>query len=210
MSIDVGRPANPGQALLAIARATISTALGQSQAAAEDADWLQEPGATFVTLTQHGELRGCIGSVQAHRALLADVQANAVGAALRDPRFAPLTLQELTMTRIEVSLLSPMQTLHFESQAHALAQLEPGVDGVLLEFGQYRSTFLPQVWEQLPTPAEFLAHLKHKAGLPPDFWAAGLRLQRYTVRKWKEPVAAPSGQAEGELVIESESESGRP
>ncbi len=205
MSTDTGQPTSPGHTLLSIARASISTALGRPHAVAENADWLHEPGASFVTLTQQGELRGCIGTVQAHRTLLADAKANAVAAALRDRRFAPLTLRELAATRIEVSLLSPMQTLRFESETHALAQLQPGIDGVLLEFEPYRSTFLPQVWEHLPTPSEFMAHLKRKAGLPPDFWAEGLRLQRYTVTKWKEPQAAPSGLA-GELALAS----GRP
>jgi uncharacterized protein len=202
VSTNADYPTDPGLTLLSIARASISTALGRPHAVAEGAAWLHELGASFVTLTQQGELRGCIGTVQSHRTLLVDVKANAVAAALRDTRFAPLTLRELARTRIEVSLLSPMQTLGFESEAHALAQLQPGVDGVLLEFEEYRSTFLPQVWEQLPTAAEFMAHLKHKAGLPPNFWAASIRLQRYSVTKWKEPETATGKQA-GELAIES-------
>ena len=178
-----------GASLLKIARASIAKALGQRVEVAGDDAALQAPGACFVTLTQRGQLRGCIGSLQARRSLLADVQANAVAAALQDTRFAPLTLQELPQTDIEVSLLSPMQPMHFDSEADALAQLRPGVDGVVFEFGRYRSTFLPQVWAQLPTPREFMAHLKHKAGLPPDFWDAGVRLQRYTVHPWHEQPA---------------------
>ncbi|MDO8249465.1 MAG: AmmeMemoRadiSam system protein A [Rhodoferax sp.] len=184
--VQAARPAEPGTTLLPIARAAISVALGRSIEVAEDAIWLQELGACFVTLTQGGQLRGCIGTLEARRTLLADVKANAVAAAVRDPRFAPLTGGELEHTDIEVSLLSPMQALRFDSEAHALAQLQPGIDGVVLEFERYRSTFLPQVWEQLPTAPEFIAHLKHKAGLPPDFWASGVRLHRYTVSKWKE------------------------
>lgn len=187
-----GTSANPGTTLLPIARAAISSALGRSHAAAEDAVWLQELGACFVTLTQQGQLRGCIGTLEARHSLLADVKANALAAALRDPRFAPLRATELEHTEIEVSLLSPMQAMRFDSEAHALAQLQPGIDGVVLEFERYRSTFLPQVWEQLPTASEFIAHLKHKAGLPPDFWASGMRLQRYTVSKWKETDLAPN------------------
>ena len=178
--------ANVGAILLPIARAAISTALGHPCAATEDALWLQEAGACFVTLTQHGQLRGCIGSLQAHRSLLADLKSNAVAAAMHDPRFAPLTLAELRQTEIEVSLLSRLQPLHFASEADALAQLRPGIDGVVFEFERYRSTFLPQVWEQLPTATEFMAHLKHKAGLTPEFWAKGVRLSRYTVSKWTE------------------------
>jgi hypothetical protein len=89
-----------------------------------------------------------------------------------------------------------LQALQFDSEAHVLAQLRPGVDGMVLEFGHYRSTFLPQVWEQLPTASGFLAQLKRKAGLPPDFWAPGVRLQRYSVSKWKEselPLSADGG-----------------
>jgi AmmeMemoRadiSam system protein A len=175
-----------GASLLRLARAAISSALGRRVEATEDAAGLHEPGACFVTLTQHGQLRGCIGSLQARRSLLTDVQANAVAAALQDTRFAPLALAELDHTDIEVSVLSPMQPMRFTDEADALAQLRPGVDGVVFEFGQYRSTFLPQVWEQLPQEHDFMAHLKRKAGLPADFWDAGVHLQRYTVQPWHE------------------------
>jgi len=175
-----------GHALLPIARASIARTLGRSLAANETAPWLVELGACFVTLTQQGELRGCIGSLEAHRPLLVDVKANAVAAAFHDPRFSPLVAKELEHTEIEISLLSPMQALMFAGEAEALAQLRPGVDGVVFEFGARRSTFLPQVWEQLPDTQEFMAHLKRKAGLPASFWAAEVRLQRYTVSKWKE------------------------
>lgn len=176
-----------GQILLPIARNAIAQQLGQATAETAVACWLQEPGATFVTLTQAGELRGCIGSLHAHRSLLVDVQANAVAAAFQDPRFRPLQVMELHHTRVEVSLLSPSESMVFESEQDALAQLRPNIDGVIFECGHYRSTFLPQVWEQLPDPQTFMAHLKHKAGLASNFWAADVRLARYTVRKWKEP-----------------------
>jgi len=179
-----------GEHMLQIARAAISNVLGQAvalpEASADTADVLQALGASFVTLNQQGQLRGCIGSLQAHRPLITDIQANAIAAALHDPRFSPLTLLELDITTVEVSVLSAMQPLPFASEADALAQLRPGVDGVVFEFRHYRSTFLPQVWEQLPNARQFMAHLKHKAGLAPDFWAPGVRLQRYTVSKFKE------------------------
>ena len=175
-----------GQTLLPIARASIARALGRGHAANETAPWLLAPGACFVTLTQQGQLRGCIGSLEAHRALLADVKANAATAAFHDPRFPPLAERELDHTELEVSLLSPMQTLTFASEAEALAQLRPGIDGVVFAFGARRSTFLPQVWEQLPDAEAFMAQLKRKAGLPASFWAEEVRLQRYTVAKWKE------------------------
>ena len=190
MDTDSELTSEQGKLLLQIARAAISNVLGQAVAqpepAGQSADMLQAPGASFVTLNQQGQLRGCIGSLEARRPLLDDVKANAVAAARHDPRFAPLSLSELDTTDVEVSVLSPMQPLHYDSEEHALAQLRPGVDGVVFEYGRYRSTFLPQVWEQLPSPRQFMAHLKQKAGLAPDFWAPGVRLQRYTVRKFKE------------------------
>jgi AmmeMemoRadiSam system protein A len=175
-----------GTVLLPIARAAIARALNIPLVADETAPWLAKRGACFVTLTQHGELRGCIGTLQAHRSLLDDVKSNAVSAALRDPRFPPLSAQELNLTVIEISLLSPTAALEFKNEADALAQLRPGVDGVVFEFGRNRSTFLPQVWEQLPQPTQFMAHLKRKAGLSDNFWAEGIKLSRYSVTKWHE------------------------
>ena len=175
-----------GEILLAIARAAIARELGRDERSPEDAPWLHEPGATFVTLRQAGQLRGCIGSLEPRRLLVQDVKANAVGAAFRDPRFRPLELEELDRTRVEVSLLSPLEPIPFQEESQALAQLEPGVHGVTFEYGYHRSTFLPQVWEDLPDVHEFIAHLKQKAGLPPDFWDAEVKLARYTVSKWGE------------------------
>jgi len=175
-----------GEILLPIARAAISCVLEVPRAADESAPWLAEHGACFVTLTQFGELRGCIGSLQAHRSLLEDVKNNAVSAALRDPRFTPLSAKEFDITTVEVSLLSATQAMVVRDEADALAQLRPQVDGIVFEYGQYRSTFLPQVWENLARPRDFLAMLRRKAGLPDDFWAAGVKLSRYTVTKWSE------------------------
>lgn len=175
-----------GKVLLPIARSSISASLGREQSVDENASWLQEKGACFVTLTQNEELRGCIGTLEAHRSLLLDVKANAKAAAFHDPRFVPLTASELNKTQVEVSLLSAMQPLQFSGERDALANLQPGVHGVVFEYGRYRSTFLPQVWEQLPSVVEFMAHLKHKAGLSPNFWAEEVRLSLYTVSKWKE------------------------
>jgi AmmeMemoRadiSam system protein A len=179
-----------GTVLLAIARATIANLLGIASSAAEDADWLIEPGATFVTLRKGGALRGCIGSLEAHRPLLVDVKANAIAAAFRDPRFLPLSREELAEVRIEVSLLSPLHPFECVSEADALARLQPSEDGVVLQYGSARATFLPQVWEDLPEPAIFLRELKRKAGLPASFWAVGVRLSRYSVAKYVETEAA--------------------
>lgn len=175
-----------GVFLLKLARTAIAEKLGHQALPVAQPAWLAEPGATFVTLTRNGELRGCIGTLEARRPLGVDVRENAVAAAFHDPRFMPLTLAEFDEVRVEVSLLSPSEPLVVANEADALARLRPGVDGVIFEYGHHRSTFLPQVWEQLPEPAEFLAHLKLKAGLDADFWADGVRLSRYTVNKWKE------------------------
>lgn len=176
-----------GEALLAIARGVIANTLGkQGQTVDETQPWLNAPGASFVTLTINQHLRGCIGSLKAHRSLLVDVKANAYAAAFRDPRFSPLTATEFDATTIEISLLSAQQPLQFKNETEALAQLRPMVDGVVFEYGHYRSTFLPQVWEQLADAKTFMSHLKQKAGLPPDFWHEDVKLYRYTVIKFKE------------------------
>jgi len=175
-----------GDILLRLARERIEHELLGAPVTAPVADWLATPAATFVTLTHAGKLRGCMGSLQAYRALRDDVQANALAAAFRDPRFLPVSAGELNQLRVEVSLLSPPETLSFDSEADALAQLRPHQDGVILHLGRQHATFLPQVWEQLPQPQEFMAQLKCKAGLPADFWSDEIRLERYGVQKWSE------------------------
>ena len=177
---------DPGPVLLQLARAAIAGRFGQAAPAIAELPELHQPGATFVTLTQNGQLRGCIGSLEAWRPLLLDVQENALAAAFRDPRFEPLTADELPRTRVEVSLLTAPQPMHFHDEADALAQLRPNIDGVIFTAGRRRSTFLPQVWEQLPEPRQFMAHLKQKAGLPAGYWGSDVRLEHYAVQKWKE------------------------
>ena len=180
-------PENPlGLALLGIARNAIDAYFGlETRAVAPNLE-LENSGASFVTLTQDGRLRGCIGSLEAYRALAEDVAANAVAAAFRDTRFTPLTRHEWTSTRIEVSLLEPSVPMDCVDEADAIARLRTGFDGVILTLGKRHATFLPQVWESLPDPRQFLAHLKLKAGLPADFWGDEITLARYGVRKWKE------------------------
>lgn len=178
-----------GAILLKLARAAIAKRLKQPMPAIPEPEWLAEPGATFVTLTIDGELRGCIGTLEPHRSLGEDVTENAVAAACRDPRFPPLRATEFQDVRIEVSLLSPAEPIAAADEPAALAALRPHLDGVVLEYKQYRALFLPQVWEQLLEPTKFLAHLKHKAGLPMNFWSPAVRLFRFTVSKWKEDVA---------------------
>lgn len=175
-----------GVALLTIARNAIEKAFGHAQRTIVPHPDLALSAASFVTLTQAGQLRGCIGSLEAHRPLAQDVAENAVAAAFRDPRFSPLVEAELGDTRIEVSLLEAAEPLTFEDEANALTQLRPGLDGVILTHGNRRATFLPQVWESLPDPQQFISHLKLKAGLPAYFWDDGITLARYGVQKWKE------------------------
>jgi len=175
-----------GQVLLTIARTAIARELGQT---APDGAWhaeLAEPGATFVTLKRAGQLRGCIGSLRPLRPLGEDVRANAVAAAFRDPRFPPLAATEFPRVSIEVSLLTADEPVAARDEAHLRAQLRPGQDGVVIQYGLHRATFLPQVWESFPDARDFLAALKRKAGLPDDFWSAQMNVSRYGVTKWQE------------------------
>lgn len=176
-----------GEILLPIARNAIARELGRLDHADESALWLAERHATFVTLKLNGMLRGCIGSVEVRRSLLEDLTHNAVAAAFHDPRFPRLRDGEFDTTVVEVSVLTPPQELGtFRTEAEAIAQLVPHRDGVILELGSRRATFLPQVWESLPEPKSFFAELKQKAGLAASFWSPDLRLSRYQVQKWSE------------------------
>ncbi len=145
---------------------------------------LQQPGASFVTLYSEGQLRGCIGNLKASRILIEDVAHNAYAAAFEDPRFPPLSWNEFLDIKIEVSVLSPLENMEFDSEPNLLEQLRPGVDGLLLEVGTYRATFLPKVWNSLPGKEEFLGQLKCKAGLASDFWANTMRCSRYTTQSF--------------------------
>ena len=179
-------PADAGRVLLPLARAAIAGELGIERAAQDDLPWLKQHGASFITITDDGKLRGCIGSLRPHRALLEDVRHNAVAAAFHDPRFKPLTIGEFGAIALEVSVLSALEPLAFTDERDALSQLRVGTDGIVFEYGHHSSTFLPQVWESFKEPADFLAHLKYKAGLPPDFWDGDVKLSRYTATKWRE------------------------
>lgn len=175
-----------GVVLTKLARGAIAREFGLPACAHAAAPFLDAPGASFVTLRSRGELRGCIGTLRAQRPLGEDVAHNARAAAFADPRFAPLARHEFDAIRIEVSLLSEPVPVRAAHEGELLAMLRPHVDGVVLEFGERRSTFLPQVWQALPDARRFLAQLKQKAGLPADFWSDELRISRYTVRKWTE------------------------
>lgn len=175
-----------GKVLLSIARESIEHSLfGRAGIRREDA-WLQQAGATFVSLNRNGGLRGCIGSLEPARPLAMDVAANALAAAFRDPRFPALTSEEWPQCRVEVSLLSAPRPLHFADEADLLERLRPGEDGLILECGGRRATFLPQVWESIPDKGQFMQELARKAGLPADTRLARCRIQRYRVVKWQE------------------------
>jgi len=140
---------------------------------------LQERRAVFVTLTRDARLRGCIGTLEPVAPLARAVADSAHSAAFRDPRFPPMRLEELEKITIEISVLTPTRPLAAASREILLDRLRPGVDGLLLQDGRHRSTFLPKVWEQLPDPRDFLAQLLAKAGLPADHWSPSLQLHRY-------------------------------
>lgn len=168
------------QRLLELARSAIATALqGDARPALPDSPRLLAPGASFVTLKQQGMLRGCIGTLTAWRPLAEDVLQNARAAAFQDPRFPPLAAGELGYVTLSVSVLTAPEAFPVASEAHLLRELQPGRDGLILEDGRHRATFLPAVWRELPTPETFLAHLKRKAGLPVDYWSPTLRVSRY-------------------------------
>lgn len=143
---------------------------------------LCQQGAVFVTLTLKGHLRGCIGHLEATQPLLLDVIENARLAAFNDPRFAPLTEKEFNKVIISISVLSAAELMQFTSELDLLNQIRPGIDGLILEEGVYRGTFLPSVWESLPEPGEFLSHLKQKAGLHETYWSDSLKVSRYTTQ----------------------------
>ncbi|MCC7146948.1 MAG: AmmeMemoRadiSam system protein A [Phycisphaeraceae bacterium] len=181
---DVPLIGGDGELLLRLARDSVAYGLEEGEPLPVDPtefpEALRQVRATFVTLHLDGDLRGCIGVLQAARPLVVDVAQNAFAAAFQDPRFPPVTRPEAQKLTYHVSILSPPTPLTFTDQQGLLRQIRPGVDGLILEDGRYRGTFLPAVWESLPQPDQFLMHLKMKAGLPPDYWSPTLRVQRYT------------------------------
>ncbi len=177
--------------LLAIARQSIARGLQGGAAlkpvVAHLPPALGTTAAVFVTLNRNHQLRGCIGSLQARETLACAAADAAFSAAFSDPRFMPLQADELASTLIDISVLSPLKPLLAASRDELLAQLRPGVDGLLLEQGAHRSTFLPQVWQQLATPGLFLEQLLVKAGLPANYWSSKLRFQHYQALCFGEP-----------------------
>lgn len=188
-------PAVTGQALVTLARKTITEHLGRHFPAADsaalakllDTEAAKERHGVFVTLTINGHLRGCIGTLSAEDSVVAGVKQHAVNAAFRDHRFSPLSLEELARVAIEVSILSEPQPLDYCGPADLLARLRPGIDGVILGAKFRSATFLPQVWAQLPEPADFLNQLCLKAGLARDTWqTSAVEIRTYQVQHFSD------------------------
>jgi hypothetical protein len=175
-----------GTQLLSIARRSIEAMLYGKERVLEDQSWLKQAGATFVTLTRDGQLRGCVGSLEAVRPLGVDVAENARAAAVRDPRFSALTQEEWPGCSVEVSLLGAPKPIRFADEADLLAQIRAGEDGLIVQAEAKRATYLPQVWESLPDKRQFLMELVRKAGLPADTRLGRCKIHRYRVVKWKE------------------------
>lgn len=148
---------------------------------------LRMDGASFVTLTIADQLRGCIGTLEAYQPLILDVQEHAVAAATQDYRFPPVGEEEVPLLQIEISRLTPTRPLEYSDWQELIAKLRPGVDGVLIRDGFQRATFLPQVWEKVPDPQEFMTHLCNKMGAPGDRWRTKkLDVSIYQVEEFKE------------------------
>lgn len=176
--------------LLALARASIEEALSAGLrtpfAGNVQNEELHQPGASFVTLRDRStqDLRGCCGTLEARDALAEDVWRNARASAFADPRFPALSPEEWPHMELHISVLSPPVPMQVASEAELLSTLRSQIDGLVLEYGQHRATFLPAVWEQLPDPHDFVRHLRAKAGLPPAFWSTDIRWSRYVVQEF--------------------------
>jgi AmmeMemoRadiSam system protein A len=181
-----------GAPLLRLARQAIEASFIHEPVAIPPEPWLREPAAVFVSLHRRdGELRGCIGTIEARQPLGEAVVEAAQGAAFRDSRFRPLTAAELPPLLIEISVLSPMSRLPVASEADACARLSRTRPGVLLQAGPRRAVFLPKVWESIADAREFLQHLRIKAGLPATVWPDTIELSVFTCDEFAEPEDAP-------------------
>ena len=191
MEIEGNLNENDRAVLLRLARETIQlTAARQALPHLDLADYskdLRQDGVSFVTLTIDEQLRGCIGALEAYQPLVLDVQEHAAAAASEDYRFSRVRPEEVPLLEIEISRLTPTQTLQYENWQDLIAQLRPGLDGVLIRDGRRRATFLPQVWEKLPDPQNFLSHLCVKMGAPENYWQTQkLDVSIYQVEEFKE------------------------
>jgi AmmeMemoRadiSam system protein A len=183
-----GNATERGATLLAWGRARLAEELGGPPAQRPEDAWCMQVAATFVSVRwRDGALQGCIGTLEPRRPLVDDVEHNVIAAALHDPRSEPIALTDLDEVRIEVHILSALTPIPFDTEASALAALQPGVDGVVLEWRGHRATFLPVMWRQLPDPAEFMRELEVKAGLAGPLTRDRVKLWRYSVEHYEEP-----------------------
>ena len=180
----------PGAELLRLARGSIEYGFIHREPLPINCDELPqaltEPGATFTTLRFEGELRGCSGTLEAVHPLAKDVTRSAFQAAFRDPRFDPVGEDEFGVIRLEVSVLSPLESIPVTDEADLLERLTPGLDGLVIVADGRRATFLPKVWDMLPDPRQFLTALKGKCGLADDYWSERLEFQRYRTTSYVE------------------------
>lgn len=177
--------------LLTIARQAITDAIQAKTLIPPDpknySEMLQREGASFVTLTIHGDLRGCIGALEPYQPLVVDVWEHAIAAAMEDYRFYPVSASELDQIKIEISRLTVPQRLEYTDPADLIARLHPDQDGVILREGRNRATFLPQVWEKIPDARSFLSQLCLKMGAPANYWLTHhLDVFTYQVEKFEE------------------------
>ena len=191
---DLGKAVDTaGTELLRLARSSIEYGLIHQVPLPVDCHELPrefaDPAATFTTLRFEGRLRGCCGTLEAVRPLAEDVTRSAFQAAFRDIRFEPVGEHELGVIRLEVSVLSPLESIPFSDEADLLDRLTPGIDGLIIMAEGRRATFLPKVWEMLPDPQQFLAALKAKCGLAENYWSERLEFQRYRTTSYEEAVA---------------------
>ena len=182
----------PGTELLRLARGSVEYGFIHREPMPVENDDLHpalaEPAATFTTLHRDGKLRGCCGTLEATHPLATDVTRSAFRAAFRDSRFEPVGEEEFDGIRLEVSVLSPLESIHVTNEAHLLDRVTPGTDGIVIVADGRRATFLPEVWEMLPDPHQFLAALKAKCGLADDYWSERLEFQRYRTTSYAESI----------------------
>jgi len=179
--------------LLRIARSSLESGLRHGHAGYPEPgslpESLRQPGACFVTLHKQGRLRGCIGSLEAREPMAQAVAGSAFAAGFQDPRFPPLSADELTLLDLEISILSPLQELDVSSEQDLLERLRPGIDGLLLDEGRRHAVYLPSVWTQLPEPAQFVEQLKLKGGWPADYWSQSMRVRCFQTETVQELAA---------------------
>ena len=179
--------------LLKIARDSLESGLRHGHTGHPDPDSLPEnlrlPGACFVTLHRQGRLRGCIGSLEAREPVAQAVAWAAFAAGFQDPRFPPLSADELNQLDLEISILSPLQELDVSSEQDLLERLRPGIDGLLLDEGRRHAVYLPSVWSQLPEPVQFVEQLKLKGGWPADYWSESMRVRCFQTETMEEHAA---------------------